>query len=127
MDEKDIENIENLELAKEELNKILVYRENLFNYYKMFKNSLESLQALKNNKELFLPLGSDIFVFSEVKDLNSILVNVGSNIFLEMSLEEAEEFLNRRISEIEEEINNVTLYAQSIQNYISELLKTIKK
>lgn len=127
MDEKDIENIENLELAKEELNKILVYRENLLNYYKMFKNSLESLQALKNNKELFLPLGSDIFVVSEVKDLNSILVNVGSNIFLEMSLEEAEEFINRRISEIEEEINNVTLYAQSIQSYISELLKTIKK
>jgi len=127
MDEKDIENIENLELAKEELNKILVYRENLLNYYKMFKNSLESLQALKNNKELFLPLGSDIFVFSEVKDLNSILVNVGSNIFLEMNLEEAEEFINRRISEIEEEINNVTLYAQSIQNYISELLKTLKK
>jgi len=124
MDEKDIEN---LELAKEELNKILVYRENLLNYYKMFKNSLESLQALKNNKDVFLPLGSDIFVFSEVKDLNSILVNVGNNIFLEMSLEEAEEFLNRRISEIEEEINNVTLYAQSIQNYISELLKTIKK
>jgi len=124
MDEKDIEN---LELAKEELNKILVYRENLLNYYKMFKNSLESLQALKNNKELFLPLGSDIFVFSEVKDLNSILINVGNNIFLEMSLEEAEEFLNRRISEIEEEINNITLYAQTIQNYISELLKTIKK
>jgi len=124
MDEKDIEN---LELAKEELNKILVYRENLLNYYKMFKNSLESLQALKNNKDVFLPLGSDIFVFSEVKDLESILVNVGNNIFLEMSLEEAEEFLNRRISEIEEEINNVTLYAQSIQNYISDLLKTIKK
>jgi len=124
MDEK---YIENLELAKEELNKILVYRENLLNYYKMFKNSLESLQALKNNKDVFLPLGSDIFVFSEVKDLNSILVNVGNNIFLEMSLEEAEEFLNRRIIEIEEEINNVTLYAQSIQNYINELLKTLKK
>ena len=124
MDEKDIEN---LELAKEELNKILVYRENLLNYYKMFKNSLESLQALKNNKDVFLPLGSDIFVFSEVKNLNSILVNVGNNIFLEMSLEEAEEFLNRRIIEIEKEINNVTLYAQSIQNYINELLKTLKK
>jgi len=124
MDEK---YIESLELAREELNKILVYRENLLNYYKMFKNSLESLQALKNTKELFLPLGSDVFVFSEVKNLNSILVNVGNNIFLEMNLEEAEEFLKRRISEIEEEINNVTLYAQSIQNYINELLRTLKK
>ena len=124
MDEKEIEN---LELAKEELNKVLAYRENLLNYYKMFKNSLESLQILKSNKELFLPIGSNLFVFSEIKDLNSILVNVGGNVFLEMNVEEAENFLNKRINEIEKEIKNLTLYAQSIQNYINEILQKMKK
>jgi len=124
MDEKEIEN---LELAKEELNKVLAYRENLLNYYKMFKNSLESLQILKINKELFLPIGSNLFVFSEIKDLNSILVNVGGNVFLEMNVEEAENFLNKRINEIEKEIENLTLYAQSIQNYINEILQKMKK
>lgn len=118
--------VANLQLAREELNKLLVYRESLINYYKNIKRTLDSLETIREDFVL-LPIGSDAFVESKIVNKNSVIIGIGSGIFIEMSVENAKNFLNRRISEIEEEIKGVEVYIQSIQKYILELLKESKE
>ncbi|MEM5871075.1 MAG: hypothetical protein QXX04_01800, partial [Candidatus Aenigmatarchaeota archaeon] len=63
----------NLQVAKEEINKLIAYRESLLSYYRNIKSSLDSLEAIKE-ENVFLPLGNDVFVKSNIIDKNLIIV-----------------------------------------------------
>ncbi|MEM5833928.1 MAG: prefoldin subunit alpha [Candidatus Aenigmatarchaeota archaeon] len=116
----------NLQIAKEEINKLIVYRESLLSYYRNIKSSLDSLEAIKE-ENVFLPLGNDVFVKSSIIDKNLIIVGIGSNIYIEMEIDKAKELLEKKIKKIEEEIREINMYIQNLQNYILSLLEGIKK
>lgn len=116
----------NLQMAKEEINKLIAYRESLINYYKNIKSSLESLEFLKE-ENILLPIGTDIFIESKVVNKDVILIGIGSNIYVEMKINNAKEFLEKKLKKVEEEIEEVNLYIQSLQNYIITLLNEIKR
>ncbi|MEM5806273.1 MAG: prefoldin subunit alpha [Candidatus Aenigmatarchaeota archaeon] len=116
----------NLQIAKEEMNKLIVYRESLLSYYRNIKSSLDSLEAIKE-ENVFLPLGNDVFVKSNIIDKNLIIVGIGSNIYIEMEIDKAKELLEKKIKKIEEEIREINMYIQNLQNYILSLLEGIKK
>lgn len=125
MDEE--KNILELQAAKDELNKLISYRENLMMIYRELKQSLESLSILSTEDPVLLPIGSGIFLESKIKNKNFVLVGVGSNIFLEMETEKAKEFLKKRIKKVEEEIVEVQTYIQNFQYYILNVLEHIKR
>lgn len=119
-------NILTLQIAKENLNKLLTYRENLLNYYKEIKLSIDSLENLRD-ENLFLPIGNGIFVECKIPNRNFVIINIGSNVFLEMECKKAKEFLENKIKKLEEEIEEIELYIQNLNNYILNLLKKIKE
>ncbi|MFH7903251.1 MAG: prefoldin subunit alpha [Candidatus Aenigmatarchaeota archaeon] len=116
----------NLQIAKEEINKLILYRESLLSYYRNIKSSLDSLEAIKE-ENVFLPLGNDVFVKSNIIDKNLIIIGIGSNIYIEMEIDKAKELLEKKIKKIEEEIEEINIYIQNLQNYILSLLEGVKK
>ncbi|MEM5828278.1 MAG: prefoldin subunit alpha [Candidatus Aenigmatarchaeota archaeon] len=120
------EEIITYQAVKEELNKFVSYRESLLNYYNTLKNSLESLDAIKQ-AEIFLPIGNNIFVRAEVKDFDNLIVGVGSNIFIEMNVNQAKEFLERKIKKLEEEIAEVNFYIRNLQEYLVQIVEKLRK
>lgn len=120
------EDLVNLRLAREELNKLLAYRETLINYYKSIKMCLDSLETW-NEEFLFLPFGNDAFVKVKIIEKDFVIIGVGGGIFLEMKINEAKDFLNRKMKKIEEEIKEVDIYIQAFQMNIIEILNEAKR
>ncbi len=94
---------------QEELGKIEIMKMELI-------KSIESLDGLKESKELLVPLGGGAFVKAEVMDSEKIIVGTGSDIFLEKDVDEVIEDFKKSV----EELNN----AESMIN--EQINKTIK-
>ncbi|MEM5820783.1 MAG: prefoldin subunit alpha [Candidatus Aenigmatarchaeota archaeon] len=120
------EDIITYQAVKEELSKFVAYRESLLNYYNTLKNSLESLEAIKQS-DIFLPIGNNIFIKAEPKDFDNLIVGIGSNIFLEMNVNQAKEFLERKIKKIEEEITEINMYIRSLQEYLTQIIEKLRR
>ncbi len=94
---------------QEELGKIEIMKMELI-------KSIESLDGLKESKELLVPLGGGAFVKAEVIDSGKIIVGTGSDIFLEKDVDEVIEDFKKSV----EELNN----AETMIN--EQINKTIK-
>ncbi len=60
-----------------------------------------SLEDLKENSELLIPLGAGIYAKAKLTDAKEFLVNVGSNVIVKKSIDEVKEMIDKEIAEIE--------------------------
>lgn len=67
----------------------------------VFRTS-EALKNLKEKGVSLFSLGSGVFAKGELKDVNRLLVNVGANVLVEKSVDEAIVFLDERKKELED-------------------------
>ncbi|KAH8378236.1 hypothetical protein KR093_010318 [Drosophila rubida] len=75
---------------------------NLFNAeimeYMQLKNTLQTFdEHMPDGYKTQLNIGSNIFMQARVKEMDKILVNVGKDVYLEMSMQEAINFSDVRI------------------------------
>ena len=61
----------------------------------------DALEDLKEEKEVYVPIGAGVYIKAIVKDNKKLLVNVGNNIFLEKTPKEIKEMVNKQIEEID--------------------------
>lgn len=85
------------------------------------KGSLDKL----DNTESYSQLGSGIFVVSKITDKNNFLVNVGRKLYVKMSRDELEKFLDRRLSDLQTSLSKLVERKKELeivlQKKISEL------
>lgn len=89
-----------LEQSLAQLNQRKASMENQLNEFISLQESLDSLKDSKDNSPMFSPLGSGVFIKSELKDSNNVLVNIGSNIAIERSVEDSKELVEKQITEL---------------------------
>ena len=75
-----------------------------------------------------MPLGSGIFVKGELKDNNNLIMNVGSNICVEKTVDEGKETISKQLNDIsgvfeqlQIEIQRTTERLQELQNEFKDL------
>lgn len=73
--------------------------------------SLEEYSLVKEGTEILAPIGNGIFIKAKSIETNRFTINVGSNVVVEKSKDEAIEMLNTQIT--------------SLQKYRDELMKEI--
>ncbi len=61
---------------------------------------LEQLTKIKTNQETLIPFGSGIFLKGEIKDNSTVIMNVGNNICVEKTLDEARETVAKQLEEV---------------------------
>lgn len=76
-----------------------------------------SIEALKDGEEgdpILVPTGGDTFVNANLGDLSKVIVGIGADVSIEMSLEEAEGNVSRRLEEVEKASHSVQQQLQQI-------------
>lgn len=64
------------------------------------QQSLDDLKKAGINSETLVPLSAGIFVKAELKNNNTMLVNVGGNITVEKTVEETKEMVSQQLQEL---------------------------
>ena len=64
------------------------------------EKTAEALKSLKEKGNALFTLGSGMFVSGEMKNTNKVLVNIGSNVLMEMGVDDALKFISERKSEV---------------------------
>ncbi len=85
--------------------------------------SIESLEGLKESKELLVPLGGGAFVKADVKDNEKVIVGTGGDIFLEKNIDEVIEDFKKSADELD---NAETMIKEQIEKTIKVMDKMQK-
>ncbi|SRR3989344_1668968 len=96
----------------------------------MISNSLTEIKKTKIGQELLIPLGSGIFIKTELKDNNEILTNVGSDVVVSKTNAETKtfiksqtEFVIEMITKIEQELHLSISKYEELKEDLQELVK----
>lgn len=111
------------------MDSLIKQRDFLINKLNEMSITISSLENLKDGENL-VHFGSRIFLKGSFKRSEKVLIEIGSNIAIEKSLEDAVDFLKSRIKEnesflelIEKEIENTSIKIQKIAPKIKQLLE----
>ena len=76
----------------------------------------EGLTQLKGqrDKDILIPLGSGVLAKGKLADDEKVIVNVGSNLLVKKTIEEAKEIIDEQINELSLVLNQIE---QEIQKY----------
>lgn len=101
MKKKDIEALESeiIRMHIAELEKQLSDVENKRAELEYLKESLSQIKGQKG-KEILFPLGSGILMRGKIVDDEKLIMNIGSNVFMEKSISEARKIIDSQISEL---------------------------
>ena len=66
------------------------------------QDTLNGMMDSKDGMELMVPVGHNTSIFTNVNDLDRVLVGIGSRVYLETTREDSMNRLNKRLEGIEE-------------------------
>ncbi|MFH0929278.1 MAG: prefoldin subunit alpha [Candidatus Aenigmatarchaeota archaeon] len=84
------------------------------------RQALDDLKRTEPNKAL-IPMGSGNFVFGTVDNMDEIIVSIGSDMALKKKREDAIILLDSRITEAENDSNDLTKKSQAIIRSLEKL------
>ncbi len=91
------------------------------------RNALKQLSTTKTNTEIIAPLANGIFVKASLQDNNKLIVNVGSNITVEKTVEQVIALLNKqemkftaKIAQANELLEELSTQAMKIYQIIQQ-------
>ncbi len=82
--------------------------------------NLDDIKSTPKGKELLVPLTQGIFLKSELKDNEKLIVNVGANVTVEKTVEETKDLLKKQITEISK-------YREEIESTMHNFEKQFEK
>lgn len=125
-DEKKIYQFQLLQASIEEIKKRLQVVLKSLEELEISKRSLQDIRSLKKT-DAMIPIGSGNFVKGRVNDVEKVMMDIGSGIFVEKSLNQALELTEERIEEVKKVLTNLTAQEQMMQNELAKLQPEIQK
>lgn len=78
------------------------------------RQSLDELGDVKIDSETLSPIASGIFIKSNIKDKDELIVNVGSNVAVKKTREEVKEMIERQLNDIKIVQNELLINLQKL-------------
>ncbi|MDD5332027.1 MAG: prefoldin subunit alpha [Candidatus Nanoarchaeia archaeon] len=84
----------------------------------------DALDEIKNSdkKDSLIPIGPGVFVKGKLEDKSKVIMNIGSDIFMEKNIDEAKELIEKQLKEtkevaleLEDELNHQLSHIQGIE------------
>ncbi|MDP3916966.1 MAG: prefoldin subunit alpha [Nanoarchaeota archaeon] len=88
------------EQAMQQIQQRKAILENQKTEFLALKENLEGISKLKKDSPMYSSVGSGVFIKSELKDPDNVLVNIGSGIALEKTVPESIRLVENQISEL---------------------------
>jgi len=89
--------------------------------------TLKSMDDIEKSEEVLFPLGSETYTFGKVIDKKRMIVEIGSGIVLEKTVEEAKEIMKKRRTELENILNNVQNEVMQVSSSLDVLGPEIRE
>eukprot|EP01133_Synstelium_polycarpum_P015624 gene15624-18564_t len=105
--------LEQLEMVKEQVeNEIQALSDSLLSLRHAANKYIEAKDAIgglagAEGKEILVPLTSSLYLPGKVNCKEKVLVDIGTQYFIEMGLEQGQGFTNRKVQIISEQVNKV--------------------
>ncbi|MGC8812739.1 MAG: prefoldin subunit alpha, partial [Candidatus Aenigmatarchaeota archaeon] len=101
MEEKEFqEKILVYRLLEARLNSLMKEREMLLTKLVEIQTTIQSIEEIKKNDEILFGIGSEAYAFGRIKEKGKFIVEVGGEVALEKTTEEAKKTLEKRKLEI---------------------------
>lgn len=84
---------------------------------------LDDISKIKPGEDMLVPISNGIFARAKLDDNSSLVVNVGSNIAAEKSVDGAKELIRKQQSEME----NSRIQLTDVMNSITEQMQVVEK
>ncbi|MGC8831860.1 MAG: prefoldin subunit alpha [Thermoproteota archaeon] len=84
------------------------------------KSALEDISKAGEGVELFIDIGGGVYGKAVLKDTNRFLVNAGSGILIERSLEDAFKLVEKRLNDLNNARSSVESQISTLQAKIEE-------
>lgn len=114
---------------EQEIEQLSSLRETLLSGISRFENTraaLQSLAAGSEDSELLVPLTGSLYAPGRLKDVDNVLVDVGTGYFIERTRHEAQDFVSRKLEQLytkEEEARVALLRKKESHQSIIELMQ----
>jgi len=105
---------QNLQRKAELLNRILSDIDNTL-------ASLENIKNLKEEHSIIFSLGSSVYVKGKITSFDRILVDVGSGVVMEKSIDDAIEYLRERQRDLQLELRTTLIQIRQISSRMEEI------
>uniref|UniRef100_A0A3B3BYJ7 Protein UXT n=2 Tax=Oryzias melastigma TaxID=30732 RepID=A0A3B3BYJ7_ORYME len=119
------------EVLRRDLRKVLEHRDQVYeeiSQYLLLKNTIQSLQEAGSQRlQTDVDLGCNFFVQAEVEDPSRIFVAVGFGFFVEMSLDEALRFIEKKTSQLTAFTEQLTKDSAKIRANIRMVLEGLRE
>jgi len=116
------------------LQRRLVELELVANEYRRAISTLEFLKGTEGAVNALISLGGGIYAYSDIRESKKVLVDIGSGVVVEKDVENALEFMKKRLEEVEKSsaettntLRSLALEASKIQREIAELSRGKEK
>lgn len=97
-------------------------------------DNLDDIAKTKKDTEILVALGGGVFSKAELKDSNTVLMNVGANIIIEKDIASSKEVVNHQIGQIndvvkqlEQEFQILAMNSQVLQHDLQKLVSEMKE
>ena len=107
------QNITNLEKHITELNKI--------------DDNIETITKVELNQETLIPMGNGLFIRGTIKDTSKFIMNVGSGVCVEKTVDEARETVKKQLTEVSSLTDHMKVQVEELMVTIQELQEQIEK
>lgn len=94
---------------EQELSSYSSYLTSLKVAYNKFVDNKEYVKDLVNckDKELLVPITSSLYIPGKCSDISSVMVEIGTNYFVETNIEKADKFCERKLTIIKENMDKI--------------------
>ena len=91
------------------------------------RETLTNIKELPADKELLIPIGGDVFIYSTVSDVNKVLISIGSGTMIEDGTENAIEKLDSRLDNLTKTNQNILQSISRLQQQAQDLSMKIQE
>jgi len=118
-----------LEMLKHELEGLQKHMEMLEMTKQEYKRARKTLGDYKNLKddEILIPLGAGALIHANVSKKKKVIMNIGSDLNLEVDFEEAVKIIDDRFKELESAEKNVKKTSEDIQQQYVRLSSKMER
>lgn len=135
--EKEIEQliaeISILEQTVESIRQRLTITEATYNEYRQTYDTLNSLKNEKPNVEALVAIGSGSYIKCIIVDVENVLLNIGSNVYVEKKVDDAMKIVEERANNIlklrdslQQQLVNVATRLEEARRRLAELSRSME-
>ena len=119
--------LQQLQSEAEILQRRIVELELLANEYSRTLETLEFFDSIDDGVEALMNLGGGVFAYVDIKNCKKMLVDIGSGVVVEREVRDAIEFIKKRKSDVEENVQKLTQMLQQVAQQAAKIQEELAK